>query len=206
MPASGRWIRRRGFTFEAAARPVLCRGRKAAGDHPEPLAPGSAADRRDHDRADPVRGRHHAVPRARDRPPRGGRGEARGTRDDRRADRAEEPAQVRYRDRSGVASRGAQQDRRRGVDDRCGPFQSLQRQLWPPGRRPGAGRHRDLHFGLGAAVGRLPGAVRRRGIRGAVAGPLGGGSVRRRRNHPPARSSIGRRIPASRPSASAWRA
>ena len=32
---------------------------------------------------------------------------------------------------------------------------------------------------------RLPGALRRRGIRGAAAGPLGGGSVHRRRNHPP---------------------
>ena len=94
--------RRAGRSDTAALRskrqhePVLCRGRKAAGEHPEPLAPGSAADRGDHDGADPVRGRHHAVPRARDRPPRGGRGQAGGAGDDRRAHRPEEPAQVRY--------------------------------------------------------------------------------------------------------------
>jgi hypothetical protein len=63
--------RRAGRSDTAALRskrqhePVLCRGRKAAGEHPEPLAPGSAADRSDHAGADPVRGQHHAVPRAR---------------------------------------------------------------------------------------------------------------------------------------------
>ena len=41
------------------------------------------------------------------------------------------------------------------ADDRCRSFQGLQRHLWPSGRRPGAGRHRDLHFGLGAAGRRL---------------------------------------------------
>ena len=97
------------------------------------------------------------------------------------------------RNRSGMAAGGAQQDPRRGADDRCGPFQSLQRHLRTSGRRPGAGRHRDLHFGLGAAGRRLPGALRRRGIRGAAAGPLGGGSVHRRRNHPPeGRTVVGR--------------
>ena len=119
--------------------------------------------------------------------------QARGARDDRRADRAEEPAQIRYRDRSGMAAGGAQQDPRRGADDRCRPFQGLQRHLRTSGRRPGAGRHRDLHFGLGAAGRRLSGALRRRGIRGAAAGPLGGGSVRRRRNHPPEGRTVGGR-------------
>src|SRR5206468_10697662 len=101
----------------------------------------------------------------------GRRAEAEGTRDDRRADGAEEPAQIRYRDRSGVAAGSAQQDPRRGADDRCRPFQSLQRHLWPSSRRPGAGRHCDLHFGRGAAGWRLPGALRRRGIRGTAAVP-----------------------------------
>ena len=123
----------------------------------------------------------------------GRRAEAEGTRDDRRADGAEEPAQIRYRDRSGVAAGSAQQDPGRGADDRCRPFQSLQRHLWTSSRRPGAGRHCDLHFGRGAAGRRLPGALRRRGIRGTAAGPLGRGSVHRRRNHPPeGRTVVGR--------------
>ena len=151
---------------------VLCRGRKAAGDDPEALAQGSDPDRRDHDGADRVRGRHRPVPRARDRPARGGRGQAGRTRDNRRAYRTEEPAQIRSRDRCGVAARGAQQDTGRGPDDRCRSFQSLQRHLWASGRRSGAGRHCHLHFGLSAAGRRLCGALRRRGVRGAVAGAL----------------------------------
>ena len=82
---------------------------------------------------------------------------------------------------------------RRGADDRCRPLQGLQRHLRASGRRPGAGRHRDLHFGRGAAAGRLSGALRRRGIRGAAAGPLGGGSVHRRRDHPPQGRTVGGR-------------
>ena len=54
-----------------------------------------------------VRARRDAVPGARNRPPRPGRGQARGTGDHRRAHRPEEPAQVRYRDRCRVAARGA---------------------------------------------------------------------------------------------------
>ena len=127
--------RRAGGSDAAALRPkrqhefVLCRGRKAAGDDPEALAQGSDPDRRDHDCADRVRGGHRAVSRARDRPARGGRGQAGRTRNDRRAYRTEEPAQIRSRDRCGVAARGAQQDTGRGPDDRCRSFQSLQRHL-----------------------------------------------------------------------------
>ena len=55
-------------------------------------------------------------------------------------------------------------------------------------------------------AGDCAGALRRRGVRGAVAGALRGRCVRCRRNHPAARSSNGRNIPMSRPSASAWRA
>lgn len=47
----------------------------------------------------PVRARHHAVPGARNRPPRARRGKARGTCNYRRADGFEEPARVRWRDR-----------------------------------------------------------------------------------------------------------
>ena len=61
--------------------------------------------------ADPVRARHHAVPRARNRPPRAGRGQARGDCDHRRAHRPEEPPQVRCRDR--MRSGGARRATRR---------------------------------------------------------------------------------------------
>ena len=56
----------------------------------------------------------------------------------------------------GMAAGGAQQDPGRAADDRCRSFQGLQRHLRPSGRRPGAGRHRDLHFGFGAAAGDCP--------------------------------------------------
>ena len=101
-----------------------------------------------------------------------GRGQARGTRDHRRAHRPEEPAQIRSRDRCRMAARGAAKDAGRAADDRCRPFQGLQRHLWASGRRRGAGRHRHLHFGFGAAGRRLRRALRRRGIRGAAAGAL----------------------------------
>ena len=87
----------------AAVRPAqrhksaLRRGRKAIGQHPQPLAHRGDPDRRHHAGADLVRARGDAVPGARNRPPRAGRGQARGAGDHRRAHRTEKPAQVRRR-------------------------------------------------------------------------------------------------------------
>ncbi len=72
----------------------------------------------------------------------------------------------------------------RAPDDRCRPFQILQRHLRTSGRRSDAGRYRHLHFGFGAAGRRLRRALRRRGIRRAVAGALGRGSGGGGRNDP----------------------
>ena len=53
-----------------------------------------------------------------------------------------------------------------------------------PGRRSGAGLHRHLHLGLGAAGRRLRRALRRRGICRAVARARRDGRAAGRRNHP----------------------
>ena len=207
MPASGRWIRRRGFTFGAAA-PICSlswsesRWRRVLQLwHREAIRIGAIMVAL----IVFVVGTTLFLAREIGR---------RAAAEDRLEELATtdaltgltKPAQVRSRDRRGVAARSAQQHTGRDPDDRCRSFQSLQRHLWTSGRRPGSGRHRDLHFGLGAAGRRLSGAIRRRGVRGAVAGTCSGGSVRGRRNHPAQGRSNGRKIPKSPPSASAWRA
>ena len=102
---------------------------------------------------------------------------------------------------SRMAARHAPEDAGRAADDRCRSLQGLQRHLRPPGRRPGAGRHRHLHFGFGAPRRRLRRALWRRGIRRAAAGHVGRRRLQGRRDHPPQGAGLVRRAARDRPSA-----
>ncbi|MGY4464960.1 hypothetical protein ACVWWK_000642 [Bradyrhizobium sp. LB9.1b] len=112
------------------------------------------------------------------------RAQARGDGDDGCAHRPEEPPQVRPGHRRRMAPRHAPEDAGRAADDRCRSFQGLQRHVRPSGRRPGAGRHRHLHFRLGEPRRRLRRALWRRGIRRAAAGHLGHRRLGGRRGDP----------------------
>ena len=191
------------FVRRDASRPALRRGRQAAGGGVQPLAQGSDARRRHHGGADPVRVRHHAVSGARDRPPRRRRSQAGGACDHRRAHRPAQPPQVRRRDRQRMAARRPAADAAGAADDRRRSFQGLQRHPRPPGRRPGAGRNRDLHFRFGAPRRRLRRTLWRRGIRGAAAGMQRDRRVQSWPRRSARRSCSGRKGPPSTPSASA---
>ena len=148
------------------------------------VAEGSLSHRRRGAGADPVRAGIDAGARPRDRPPRRCRKQARGDGDDGRAHRPAQPPQVRPCHRHRMAPRHAPEDAGRAADDRCRSLQGLQRHVRPPGRRPGAGRHRHLHLRFGAPRRRLRRALWRRGIRRAAAGHVGHRRLQDRRDHP----------------------
>ncbi len=168
---------------------VLCRGRKAAGEHLEPSAPGSAADRRRSWMRDPACGRHHAVSHARSAAAPRLRIELEDLATTDPLTGLEEPAQIDHRNRSGVAAGAAQSktpvavlmidaDHFKAYNDTYGaPVPAIR--CWSASRSgiwtrcKGAG---DCPSSATASEEFLP--------RGILAGALRGRCVRRRRDHP----------------------